>query len=138
MQAKLNPYLSFRDNAREAMEFYQTVFGGELEFHTFDEYGASQDPTEDTKIMHSMLTVDNDTLFMGADTPARMEYADKSNVSLSLSGDNESELREYFEKLSAGGTITMPLEVAPWSDAFGMCKDKFGISWMVNITKQIQ
>lgn len=134
MQAKLNPYLSFKDNAREAMEFYQSIFGGKLEFHTFDEYSASQDPSEDNKIMHSVLETDNNVLFMGADTPNSMEYPDKSNISLSLSGDNENELRGYFEKLSTDGTITMSLEKAPWGDSFGMCKDKFGITWMVNIS----
>lgn len=136
MQTQLNPYLSFRDNAREAMEFYKTVFGGELEFHTFEEYHASQDPAESNKIMHSMLTAPNGVVFMAADTPNGMEFEQGSNISLSLSGDNESELRGYFEKLSAGGTTTMPLEAAPWGATFGMCRDKYGINWMVNIAVQ--
>lgn len=131
----LNPYLSFKDNTREAMEFYQTVFGGKLEFHTFSEYDASEDPSEDDKIMHSMLETD-DMMFMAADTPNSMEYQTGSRVSMSLSGDDEAKLRSYFERLSTGGTVIMPLEKAPWGDSFGMCTDKYDISWMVNISTQ--
>ena len=134
MQSKLNPYLSFKDNAREAMEFYKTVFGGKLELHTFAEWHASEDPSEDNKIMHSMLEAENGITFMAADTPNRMEYKPGNNISMSLSGDNEAELRGYFEKLSEGGTVTMPLTKAEWGDMFGMCVDKFGINWMVNIS----
>jgi PhnB protein len=54
---------------------------------------------------------------------------------MSLTGDNEEEIRGYFEKLSAGGAITMPLEKAMWGDSFGMLKDKFGIQWLVDITQ---
>lgn len=136
MQSNLNPYLSFRDNAREAMEFYQTVFGGKLEMQTFKEFHASQDPSEDQKIMHAMLTADNGIVFMASDTPNNMEYRTGTNMSMSLSGDNETELRGYYEKLSAGGTIGMPLEKAPWGDTFGMLTDKFGVSWLVNIAGQ--
>ena len=136
MQSQLNPYLSFRDNAREAMEFYKTVFGGKLEMQTFKEFHASQDPSEDNKIMHAMLTADNGIVFMASDTPNNMEYRTGTNMSMSLSGDNETELRGYYEKLSAGGTTGMPLEKAPWGDMFGMCTDKFGVSWLVNISGQ--
>lgn len=134
MHTKLNPYISFKDNAREAMEFYKTVFGGNLVMNTFKEYHASQDPKEDNKIMHAMLEADNGITFMSADTPNSMEYHAGKNISLSLSGDNEAELRGYWEKLSAGGTTVMPLEKAPWGDTFGMLIDRFGIHWMVNIT----
>ena len=136
MQTRLNPYLSFRDNAREAMEFYKTVFGGELEIHTFKEFNASQDPSEDNLVMHSMLEADNGITFMGSDTPKGMEYSVGTNMSMSLSGDNEAELRGYFEKLAEGGRIQMPLEKAPWGDTFGMLADKFGVTWMVDIAPQ--
>ena len=138
MQSNLHPYLSFRDNAREAMEFYQTVFGGKLEMHTFGEYHASQDSSEDQKIMHAMLTADNGIVFMASDTPDGMEYRTGTNISLSLSGDNEAELTSYYQKLSAGGIIEMPLEKAPWGDLFGMFTDKFGVSWLVNISGQVR
>ena len=134
MRSTLHPYLSFRDNARAAMEFYQTVFGGKLTMSTFKEFHASQDPSEDNKIMHSMLEAENGITFMASDTPSTMEYRPGTNMSMSLSGDNAVELSAYYEKLSAGGTIGMPLEKAPWGDTFGMLIDKFGVSWLVNIS----
>jgi PhnB protein len=133
MTTKLNPYLSFRDNAREAMEFYHSVFGGQLDVSTFAEMHASEDPAEADKIMHSMLVTDSDLTLMASDTPNSMDYTPGNNYSVSLSGDDDAELRGYWEKLSGSGTVTMPLEVAPWGDSFGMCVDKFGVSWLVNI-----
>jgi PhnB protein len=133
---RLNPYLNFKDNAREAMEFYRTVFGGKLDLNTFKENNASEDPSEDDKIMHSMLEADNGITFMAADTPNRMEYRPGTNMAMSLSGDDDAELSGYFEKLSAGGTVREPLTVAPWGDKFGMVTDRFGIEWLVNISGQ--
>lgn len=135
MQSKLNPYISFKDNARQAMEFYQSVFGGELTMNTFSEFHASVDPSEDNKIMHAVLEAENGIIFMAADTPNQMEYQPGASIRMSLSGDNEAELRAYFEKLSAAGNIIMPLEKAPWGDTFGMCVDQFGIAWMVNVSE---
>ncbi len=133
MQSRLNPYLSFKDNARQAMEFYKTVFGGKLTMSTFKDFGMSQDPAEANKIMHSMLEAENGITFMGADTPSNMPYQQGACVSMALSGDNLAELSGYFEKLAVGGTVKMPLAKAPWGDTFGMLTDKFGIEWMVNV-----
>jgi PhnB protein len=134
MKSRIDPYFSFKDNAREAMQFYQSVFGGKLDMQTYKEYHASQAPSEDNKIMHAMLEAENGISFMGADTPMGMDFHPGMNGSVALSGDNEAELKGYFQKLSAGGTVTAPMEKAPWGDQFGMCTDKFGIGWMVNIT----
>lgn len=136
MQTKLNPYINFKDNAREAMEFYRTVFGGKLTVSTFKEFHASQDPGEDNLVMHSQLDADNGMTLMASDTPNRMEYRPGTNMSISLSGDNEAELTSYYQKLSDGGTVTMPLEKAMWGDSFGMFVDKFGVQWLVNIAGQ--
>lgn len=133
MSTRLNPYLGFRDSARAAMDFYQSVFGGELTRSTFAEYHASDDPTEQDKIMHSMLATDAGLVLMAADTPNSMELTPGTNYSVSLSGEDDAEVRGYWEKLAAGGVVTMPLGVAPWGDAFGMCIDKFGVTWLVNI-----
>ena len=133
MATQLNPYLSFRDNARDAMTFYQGVFGGDLEVHTFKEFGASQDPAEESKVMHAQLKAPNGIVFMAADTPNQMEWKPGQNISMSLSGEDEPELTRYFSELSEGGSVVMPLEKQAWGDRFGMLKDKFGIDWMVNI-----
>lgn len=134
MPSRLNPYLSFRDNAREAMEFYQSVFGGSLDMTTFKEYEVSQDPSDADKIMHAMLQAPNGMVLMGADTPSGLEYTPGNTISVSLSGDDETELRGYYDRLKEGGTERMPLERAPWGDSFGMLTDKFGIDWLVNIS----
>ena len=133
MGTRLNPYLSFRDSAREAMEFYHSVFGGKLTTNTFAESQASEDPAEQDKIMHSLLEADGGLVIMAADTPNSMELTPGSNFAVSLSGEDEAELRGYWGRLSDGGTVTMPLEKAPWGDTFGMCVDRFGVSWMVNV-----
>lgn len=133
MSVWLNPYLSFRDNAREAMTFYHSVFGGELTVSTFADFHASGDPTEQHKIMHSQLESPDGLVLMGADTPEGMEYRSQAGVSVSLSGDDEARLRGYWERLSEGGSVTAPFEKAPWGDTFGMCVDRFGVSWMVNV-----
>ena len=134
MPTTLNPYLNFRDNTRQAMEFYRGVFGGTLDLRTFKDYNASQDPSEDDKIMHSVLESDGMT-FMAADTPNGMEYSPGTNFSMSLSGHDETALRGYFDKLLDGGTIIMPLEKAAWGDTFGMLTDKFGVRWLINISQ---
>jgi PhnB protein len=132
MASRLNPYISFKDTARDAMEFYKSVFGGTLNMNTFGEYGAQDTPDAD-KIMHAMLETDRGFTIMGADTPAGMDYKPGENIAISLSGDDEDELRGYWEKLSEGGNVSVPLEKQMWGDTFGMCSDRFGIGWMVNI-----
>jgi PhnB protein len=133
MTVRLNPYLSFGDNAREAMEHYRSVFGGELDITTFAEGGASDEPGERDKIMHAHLTTPAGFDLMASDTPQGMEVTVGNNVAVSLSGDDEDQLRGYWEKLEAGSTIVMPFEKAPWGDTFGMCIDRFGVNWMINI-----
>lgn len=133
MTVHLNPYLSFRDNARQAMEFYSSVFGGELTLSTFADFQASQDPAEQDKVMHGELKTDSGLVLMGADTPNSMDHNPSGGFSVSLSGDDEKELRSYWDALSGSGTVTVPLERAPWGDTFGMCVDRFGVNWLVNI-----
>ncbi len=134
MTTRLNPYLGFRDTAKPAMEFYQSVFGGELTLSTFAEMHASEDPAEQDKIMHGMLVSPSGLTLMASDTPDSMEYHPGDSISVSLSGEDESELRGYWDRLAVGATITAPINQAPWGDIFGMCTDRFGIQWLVNIT----
>ena len=134
MTARLNPYLSFRDNAREAMEFYHSVFGGTLDVSTFAEAGGMGVPDdEQSNVMHAMLEVPGVLTLMGADTPSHMEYAEPAGFSVSLSGDDEDTLQGWWDGLSADGKVSVPLEKAPWGDTFGMLTDKYGIDWLVNI-----
>jgi PhnB protein len=131
--SRLNPYLSFNGDARQAMEFYKDVFGGNLTLNTFGEYGMPDAP-EANNIMHGLLEADNGLTLMGADTPPGQEYNPGSAFAVSLSGDDSDELRGYWEKLSGAGTVQVPLEKQMWGDEFGMCSDQFGVQWMVNIS----
>jgi len=133
MGTKLNPYLNFRDGTREVMEFYASVFGGTPVVSTFAEAGGmGLDEAEHGKVMHSQLDTDGGLTLMAADVPTHMDVS--RNGTISLSGDDEAELRGYYDRLAAGGTVGVPLEKAPWGDTFGMCTDRFGVDWMVNIT----
>jgi PhnB protein len=134
MASRLNPYIQFKDNARQALEFYKGVFGGSLIANTFGEFGQPDSPDAD-KIMHGQLESDSGFTLMASDTPAGMQQNPGGNITISLSGDDADELRGYWEQLSASGTVTMPLEKQMWGDEFGMCVDQFGVPWMVNITQ---
>ncbi len=133
MSSKLNPYINFDGQTKEAMEFYRNALGGDLHMSTYGEGGMSQDPAEADKIMHAMIVAPNGITLMAADTPNGWAHVVGTNVSVSLSGDDEAELRGYWDKLSEGGEVNQPLMVAPWGDTFGMFNDKFGIRWLVNI-----
>ena len=133
MPSTLNPYLGFPDNAREAMEFYQSVFGGKLDISTFGSFGGAPEGLSEDNVMHAQLVTDAGFTLMASDTPGGMGVSEGSRISISLSGDDADALRGYWQRLSEGGEVTMPLEKQMWGDEFGMCTDRFGVPWMVNI-----
>lgn len=129
----LNPYLTFQDRTREAMDFYRSVFGGELTMDTYASAGMSGAPVNDDRIMHAQLVTEHGLVLMAADVPDGVPYTPGSAIAISLSGDDEPTLRGFFDALADGGAVIEPLAQAPWGDHFGMCADRFGTSWMVNI-----
>ena len=131
---RLNPYLTFSGNARAAMKFYATVFGGELNVSTFGQFG-TKDAALRNKVMHAVMETDRGFTLMASDLAPGMEHSPGNNIAISLSGDDADALRGYWKKLSRNGEVTMPLEKQMWGDEFGQCIDKFGIAWMVNITQ---
>lgn len=133
MASKLNPYINFRNQARQAMEFYHSVFGGTLNLMTFGQGGMPVQPGEQDLIMHAQLDAPNGFTLMASDMPAHFEFRPGNTMSISLSGDSEPELKGFWDKLSDGATISQPLAAAPWGDQFGMLTDRFGTAWMVNI-----
>ena len=140
MTTRLNPYLNFPGTARQAMEFYQSVLGGDLRVSTFGEYGGAPEGLEADNVMHAQLETPSGFTLMAADSPGSTEQgggqatSEARGVALSLSGEDAEELRGYWEKLTARGSVTMPLEKQMWGDEFGMLVDEFGMTWMVNIT----
>ena len=135
LSATLNPYLNFRGNAREALEFYRSVFGGDLQASSFTDFGMPVDPTEADQIMHGQLTTASGFTLMASDVPSHMPWkAGENTFSVSLSGDAEDELTGYWNKLAEGADVQEQLTKAPWGDTFGMLKDRFGVAWLVNIS----
>ena len=132
MASRLNPYISFAGSARQAMEFYQGLFGGSLTLNTFGEFG-NDDPAVADKIMHSQLDTDRGFTIMASDTPPGMQHNPGDNISISLSGDDADDLHRYWDELSRAGTVTQPMAKQMWGDEFGSCVDQFGINWLVNI-----
>ena len=133
MTTRLNPYLSFRGTAREAMTFYQSVLGGQLDVNAFADFGGMGAPDDEQQwLMHSQLTVSESVVLMGSDQPSSMP-GDVKNGTVSISGDDEAGIRAWFDGLAEGGTIDLPLEKAPWGDHFGQLTDRFGISWLFNV-----
>ena len=131
--ATLNPYFGFDGNAREAMEFYRDVFGGDLNIMTFGDMGAEGSGAD--KVMHAQLEGGaHGFTLMGSDMPPGEEYRQGNHMSASLSGDEGAELRAYWDRLSDGGMVMVPLEKQMWGDEFGMCADRFGVAWLVNIS----
>ena len=133
-KAALHPYLMFEGDCREAMAFYKDIFGGELNMMTFGQVDASCPDALRDQIMHASL-MGGEVEFMGCDTP-RPGPLGSDKIQLSLSGFDETNLRKKFEQLSAGGTITIPMEKQMWGDIFGAFKDKFGIDWMIDVRAQ--
>ena len=133
MSVLLNPYVNFKDNTRDAMTFYQSVLGGDLNVMGFgDVPGMEVAPEDNLKVMHAQLETERGFTLMAADTPNYLEFT-PFNGSISLSGDEEATLRGYWDKLADGGEIVQPLNQAPWGDTFGMLTDQFGINWLFNI-----
>jgi PhnB protein len=133
MSSQLNPYLNFNGNTRQALEFYASVFGGTPVLNTFGEFGNTG--PDAGRIMHGMLETGAGYTIMAADAYSDGEYQPPAGFAVSLSGDDTDALRSYWEKLSASGTTTMPLQKQAWGDEFGMCTDGFGVPWLVNISQ---
>ncbi|GID28496.1 VOC family protein [Paractinoplanes brasiliensis] len=132
MASQLNPYLTFDGNAREAMEFYHAVLGGDLKVNTFGEFGAP-DPALADKIMHAMLTTDKGYVLMASDTAPGMDFSPGNTITVSLSGDPGEGLEEVWEKLADGGTVQLPFEKQMWGDLYGQLIDKYGVPWMIDV-----
>lgn len=131
----INPYLNFAGKTEEAFKFYQSVFGTKLSLVRFKDLpgNAGVPENEKEKIMHASLPIGDKNTLMATDTVDSMKLEVGNNYYVSLNVDNESEAKNYFDKLSAGGKIEMELTKTDWSPLFGMFKDKFGIQWMVNV-----
>ncbi|UYQ76930.1 VOC family protein [Glutamicibacter sp. JL.03c] len=137
MAIGLTPYLRFAGDAREAMEFYNAALGGELSMMTFQEGMNDGNPATADLIMHSSLFLERGIHLMASDSTPEMTVTSNGAVALSSDATDEADnavLTKWWEALSAGAAIEVPLEKAPWGDSFGQLRDKFGVVWMFNIS----
>ncbi len=132
MAARLNPYLHFSGNAREAMEFYRSVLGGQLDVMTFGDAGGGGDEYPADGVMHAVLRT-SDGLELMASDGHDPDATGPDRLSLSVSGDDEATLTRWFEALAEGGEVDVPLEKQVWGDTFGQVTDRYGMRWLVNI-----
>jgi PhnB protein len=130
---QISPYLFFYGRTEEAMKFYQSALGGELDIsrNSDSPMGAELPKEWQDKVMHSTLKSDGFDI-MASDGREDSPQAKESNISLAIGLSDEAKAKEVFDKLSAGGTVTMPLEKMFWGALFGQFTDKYGIDWMVN------
>jgi PhnB protein len=133
--ATVNPYLAFDGTCEEAFELYRSIFGGELLINRYSEMPPDTpvDPGSADRIMHVSLPLGSGQVLMGSDRPpgtGTTTFGD--SVAVSVSPDSAEDGRRIFDALSAGGQVTMPYERQFWGADYGMCRDRFGINWMVN------
>ncbi|MFT3794117.1 VOC family protein [Flavobacterium sp.] len=135
--AQINPYLTFNGTCEQAFQFYKSVFGGEFAFIGKFKDMPSEQPLPDhvgNLIMHVSLPISSETVLMGSDANEHFGQTASAgtNFAVSINTESEAEAKRLFDGLSAGGTVTMPLDKTFWGAYFGMFTDQFGIHWMVN------
>lgn len=132
----INPYLNYNGNTEEAFNFYQSVFGGDLQITRYKDLGDNMGATgdEENKIANVTLLIGNGTMLMGTDTLESMGQILEpgNNFYINLEAESVEETERLFNELSSGGKVEMPLQETEWAKKFGMFTDKYGTRWMVN------
>ncbi|GAA2740874.1 MULTISPECIES: VOC family protein [Kitasatospora] len=130
-------HLNFRGEARAALTFYQSVFGGDAALVTYGDAGNVQDPSGADQLMWGQVTADNGFRVMAYDVPAHLPWHQGENAFfVSLRGETAEEVTAYWEKLSEGASIEQPLAPAQWAPLYGMLTDRFGVTWVVDVVSE--
>ncbi|MFE3881376.1 VOC family protein [Streptomyces lydicus] len=127
-------HLNFRGDARAALAFYQSVFGGHLAVVTYKDAGNVQVPADADQVMWGQVAADNGFRVMAYDVPSGQPWDQGENAFfLSLRGETAEEVTAYWEKLTEGATVLQPLSPAQWAPLYGKLKDRFGVTWVVDV-----
>jgi PhnB protein len=126
----VNPYIAFKGNCREAIEFYKSALNAQVLFTQTVGESPMSDMGPADNIMHCTIKVGDSTIMMSDDPQPGGPTA--GNISLAIGLDKPEEAKQIFDNLANGGSVIMPLQKTYWAEAFGMLTDKFGIKWMVN------
>jgi len=131
----LNIYLNFNGNCEAAMKFYESATGGKIV--VMQRYGDSPVPCSDAEknlVLHGILMIGEDKI-MFSDGNEKHQVTFGDNFSIAMDFKDDTSIQKAFDGLSAGGTVTMPLQDMFWGAKFGMCRDQFGVNWMFNYDK---
>lgn len=132
MAVNTTTHLNFRGDARAALEFYRSVFGGDLAAVTYQDAGNAEEPAD--HVMWGQVLADNGFHVMAYDVPSRMSYDQGENsFFVSLRGTTVEEVTGYWTQLSDRATVVIPMGPAGWAPAYGMLKDRFGVVWVVDV-----
>ncbi|WP_326691324.1 VOC family protein [Streptomyces sp. NBC_01795] len=130
-------HLNFRGDAREALTFYQSVFGGDVAVVTYKDAGNVQEPAGADQVMWGQVAADSGFRVMAYDVPADMPWNQGENAFfVSLRGETTEEITAYWKKLSDGAAVLQPLEPAQWAPLYGMLKDRFGVTWVLDAVSE--
>lgn len=134
MTVATTTHLNFRGTARDALTFYQEVFGGHLAAVTYADAHAVTEPTEADQVMWGQVASDAGFRVMAYDVPSRTSHdPGVIPVFVSVRGTDTGELRRYWDGLCDGATVLVPLAQAPWSPLYGMLTDRFGVTWVLDV-----
>ncbi|TQS25009.1 VOC family protein [Microbispora sp. KK1-11] len=134
MSITTTTHLNFRGDARAALDFYHSVFGGSVVAVTYKDAGAVQDPDEADWVMWGQVTADNGFHVMAYDVPSQTPWHPGENaVFVSVRGDDTGEITALWDRLAVGATVVRPLEPAQWAPLYGMLKDRFGVVWVLDV-----
>ncbi|MEU4842957.1 VOC family protein [Nocardia testacea] len=137
MSLTTTTHLNFRGEARAALEFYQSVFGGHLAAITYNDAGAVGNESDADQIMWGQVQAGNGFRVMAYDVPAPTAYTPGENAFfVSVRGETAEEVSGYWEKLAAGATVVVPLAPASWAPVYGMLRDRFGVVWVLDVTSE--
>lgn len=127
-------HLNFRGQARAALAFYQAVFGGEATLVTYQDAGNVRDPADADHVMWGQVAADNGFRIMAYDVPAAMPWQPGENAFfVSVRSDTADEIRALWDKLADGAQVVHALAPAPWTPLYGMLKDRFGVTWLLDV-----
>ncbi|WP_437946113.1 VOC family protein [Sorangium sp. So ce296] len=137
MTVSVTNHLNFRGDARAALEFYQSVFGGDLTIVTYKDAHNVQAPSEADQVMWGQVAAKNGFRVMAYDVPSRTPWEQGKNAFfVSVRGDSAAEISALWEQLSAGATIVQPLAPSGWTPLYGMLKDRFGVTWVLDVATE--
>jgi len=137
MAVTTTTHLNFRGDAHAALEFYQTVFGGQLAIVTYKDAGNVQEESEADHVMWGQVRAENGFHVMAYDVPSGMAHdRGENSFFVSVRGETVEEVTGYWEKLSDGATVVIPMGPAGWAPAYGMLRDRFGVVWVLDVVSE--